>query len=169
MLDFFSKLFHSGDFVSRRQCGDWSAGLMWTHIVADGLIWLCYMAIPITLIYFIWRRGGDTPFPRLFWMFGLFIVSCGFTHFIDAFVFVSPLYRLSAVVKVITALSSLATVVALIQIAPAALTLPGLKALNVRLTKEIREKEEAERQVRTLNRELNYRVGCNSSLRRICH
>jgi hypothetical protein len=49
------------------------------HNAADAAIWLAYVAIPLVLIYFI-RKRKDVPFPKVFWMFGLFIVSCGFTH-----------------------------------------------------------------------------------------
>jgi PAS domain-containing protein len=55
---------------------------------------------------------------------------------VEASIFWRPWYRLSAVVKVMTAFASWATVVALIPILPKALALPGLKATTARLPEE---------------------------------
>ena len=73
---------------------------------------MAYLAIPAALIYFV-RRRKHVPFPWVFWMFGAFIVSCGFTHFMEVLTASVPVYRLSGLVKVVTALVSWATVIAL--------------------------------------------------------
>src|SRR5439155_14445124 len=52
-----------------------------------------------------------------------FIISCGFTHFFEVLVFVEPVYRLSILMKFITAIVSWATVLALIPVLPKALAL----------------------------------------------
>ncbi len=122
MLSPFSWLFDTSGFVPRWDCGDWSPALGWLHIAADLLIWLAYLAIPVVLVGFV-RRRRDVPFPRLFWLFGLFIVTCGTTHLLEAVIFYDPQYRLAAVVKVLTAAASWATVIALIPAVPKALAL----------------------------------------------
>ena len=81
------------------------------------LIWLAYLAIPVVLVFFA-RRRRDLPFPWMFWMFGAFIVSCGFTHLMEVVTFFTPLYGLSGAVKLLTALVSWGTVLALVPLVP---------------------------------------------------
>jgi len=135
MIEFLRKLFDGSDFVPRQQCGHWTAGLVLLHNISDGVIWFSYMAIPVVLVYFV-RRRRDFPFPKVFWMFGAFIVLCGLTHLMDVVMFTLPLYRLSGVVKLATAGVSISTFIALIPLLPVALALRGpkeLEALNGRL------------------------------------
>ncbi len=118
-------VFDASGFPPRWACGiAWQEqpAWGWITIVSDVLIWGAYLAIPIVLLYFI-RHRRDIPFPRVFWLFGAFIFACGTVHLIEAIIFWVPLYRLSAVVKLATALVSWATVVAIIPIIPRALTL----------------------------------------------
>src|SRR5579859_295605 len=111
MIEFLRKLFDGSEFVPRGQCGRWTTGLVRLHNLSDGVIWFAYMAIPVVLIYFV-RRRRDLPFPKVFWMFGAFIILCGMTHFMDIVMFAHPVYRLSGVVKLATAIVSLGTFVA---------------------------------------------------------
>src|SRR5262249_14206494 len=90
LSEFFHHWFDPPGFVARKDCGDWSDGHVLLHNVSDALIWLSYMAIPVVLVYFV-RRKRDVPFHRIFWMFGLFIVSCGFTHLMEIVMFYQPL------------------------------------------------------------------------------
>lgn len=107
-------------------------------------IWLAYLAIPAALIYFVARRRRDVPFPWMFWMFGAFIVACGFTHFMEVLTTFTPVYRLSGVVKLLTGLISWATVLALIPVIPRAIALRSPEDLE----KEIAERILAEEQLR---------------------
>jgi signal transduction histidine kinase/CheY-like chemotaxis protein len=90
----------------------------------------------------------------MFWMFGLFIVSCGFTHFMEVVTMSSPLYRLSGLVKVVTASASLATVAALVPLIPRALALRSPEALE----KEIADRIGAEESLRQARADLEKRV-----------
>lgn len=126
MIEFFQKLFDTTDFPKRWNCGDWSPGLGWLHIISDLLTWGSYTAIPIVLAIYIVRRPG-VYFPGLFWLFCMFIFSCGSVHLVEAIIFWQPVYRLSGLVKLLTALFSCATVIALIRVAPSALKLPLLR------------------------------------------
>jgi light-regulated signal transduction histidine kinase (bacteriophytochrome) len=54
----------------------------------------------------------------MFLAFGLFIVACGFTHFMDIVTLWKPIYWLSAYVKIITAVASVITAVALPTLIP---------------------------------------------------
>ena len=140
-------LFDTDDFPARWTCGNWSAMHGWVHIASDLLIWAAYLAIPCVLAYFVIRRR-DVVFPKIFWLFGAFILSCGTVHLIEAGIFWWPVYRLSGLVKAITAVVSLATVLALIKILPVAINLPGLAKVNAELEREIERRKTAEAELK---------------------
>lgn len=153
-MDFWLRLFDPTGFVPRRLCGDWSPGLIWLHNASDFLIWTAYLAIPIVLVRFAYRRRHELPFTQLFWLFGLFIVACGSTHLMDIVLFYNPLYRLSGAIKLVTAAASWGTVIALVSVVPHALAMRSPEALQ----REIEEREKAEDEVRQLNAVLEERV-----------
>jgi signal transduction histidine kinase len=157
MQDSILRLFDTGGFPARWYCGTWSAELGWLHILSDVAVFGAYMAIPCLLFYFT-RRRPDVPFLPIFWLFCAFIAACGTTHLIEASIFWWPAYRLSAAAKLITALVSWATVIALIPVLPRALALPGLAKINTELQGEIRARRAAEAEVKSLNAELEARV-----------
>ncbi len=150
-------LLDTNDFPARWYCGNWSRTHGMVHIVSDLAIFGAYFAIPIVLIYFI-RRRNDIPFLPIFYLFSLFILSCGIGHAIEASIFWQPWYRLSGLVKIITAIISWATVLALIPLVPRALALPGLALINDRLLAEINSRKAAEESLKRLNEELEMRV-----------
>lgn len=92
--------------------------LVWLHVTADALIGLAYVSISATLAFLVFRASRDIPFHGIFLAFGLFIVSCGMTHFMEVWVIWEPVYWLSGYVKVVTAAASVATAVALFPLLP---------------------------------------------------
>jgi PAS domain S-box-containing protein len=124
MLDLLAPLFSSDEFMPHGHCYLWQPGVIGLHIVSDAIIALSYTTIPFTLLYFV-RRRRDLPFHWIFLFFGLFIVACGATHFLEIVTLWTPWYWLSGVVKAITALASLATAVLLVRLVPRALALPS--------------------------------------------
>jgi PAS domain S-box-containing protein len=147
MFEFMRGLLDTSGFPARWKCGHWTALHGWTHIVSDVAIFGAYAAIPAALAYFVMRRG-DLPFQKLFWLFVAFICSCGLGHLLEATIFWHPWYRLAGAVKVVTAMTSWVTVLALIPVLPRALALPGLAASNQRLQGEIAERTRAEERFR---------------------
>jgi signal transduction histidine kinase/DNA-binding response OmpR family regulator len=139
MLTFFQKLFDTSDFPARWHCGAWESGHGWLHIASDVTIFLAYVAIPITLAYFILKKK-TIPFLPVFWLFALFILACGFVHLIEATIFWHPWYRLSGVMKGITAVVSVGTVVALVPLVPRVLSMRTPEELD----REIGERRKAE-------------------------
>lgn len=137
-------LFDTFGFPARWNCGSaWTALHGYTHIIADVLVFAAYMTIPLVIVYFV-RQRNDIPFPRIAWLFALFIFACGTTHLLDAIMFYWPAYRLQAVAKVITAAASWATIFALAQVLPKALALPGQLKLSEQLRNEIAERKRSE-------------------------
>jgi PAS domain S-box-containing protein len=117
MLEVLTGLFDTAGFLPRGQGGtSWTPTLIWLHVTSDLFIWLAYLSIPLVLLYFTRRR--DLPFPRLFLLFALFILACGTTHLLDAIMFEYPVYRVAGVMKMVTAIVSWATVIALIPVVP---------------------------------------------------
>ena len=140
MASLLTDLFDTSGFPARWHCGSWSDALGWLHIGSDVAIFGAYTAIPLVLAYFVLRKP-DVPFPKIFWLFVAFILSCGFGHLLEAVIFWHPVYRLAGVVKLVTAIVSWGTVAALIVIAPQALQFPGLAKLNVGLRQSNEELE----------------------------
>lgn len=157
MIEFFRNLFDTTGFPARWSCGDWSAGHGWLHIASDLAIATAYAAIPLAIVL-VMRKRRDVSYPKLYWLFAIFIFSCGLTHLIDATIFWQPWYRLSGVVKAITAVASWATVLTLVRIMPQAVAIPGALQTAERLAKEVDERRKAEEEVRRLNLKLTQRV-----------
>lgn len=146
-------LFDTAGFPPRWHCGSWTSLHGWVHVVADVSIFAAYVSIPAVIALYALRRK-DLPFPRVAWLFALFIVSCGLSHLIEASIFWHPWYRLSALVKAITALVSWLTVASLVKVVPAALTLPGAAALNEALTREVEHRARTTRALEEANERL---------------
>ena len=122
LKDFFENFFSTGDWPPRWYCGKWSEFHGWLYIISDFLIFAAYFTIPFLLIHFIIRKK-NVPFPKVFWLFGAFIFACGATHLIDAIIFWYPAYKLSAIIRLVTAIVSWATIIALYRVLPSAFSL----------------------------------------------
>jgi two-component system cell cycle sensor histidine kinase/response regulator CckA len=92
--------------------------LAWTHAIADGVIGISYLVISGTLAYLLYRGRGDLPFHRLFVAFAVFIIACGSSHLAEAVTVWIPVYVLSATIKVVTAIASIATALILPFVVP---------------------------------------------------
>jgi signal transduction histidine kinase len=99
-------------------CILWQPELLWFHVTNDVLIGGSYVAIAGSLAYLVFRSRRDLPFHWVLLAFGAFIISCGSTHFMEAWTFWTPLYWLSGYTKLITAIASVATAVALPPLIP---------------------------------------------------
>jgi PAS domain S-box-containing protein len=121
----------------------WTPVHGWLHILSDLGVWTAYLAIPCVLGFFALRRR-DTPFRGIFWLFGAFILACGTTHLMEAIIFWWPAYRLAGLIKLVTAMVSWATVIALVPIVPRALAMRSSEELE----REIAERKRAEEALR---------------------
>jgi hypothetical protein len=83
--------------------GVWVPQLYLMHVSSDLLIGVSYIAISSTLIYLIYRARNDMPFSWIFVAFGVFIVACSFTHFMEVWTIWNATYWLSGYVKLLTA------------------------------------------------------------------
>lgn len=125
-------------FMAHGHCYLWRPEILWPQVIADSLIALSYYSIPVILLWFV-RRRRDIPFHRIFLVFALFILACGTTHIIEVISVWEPMYRLQAVMKVITATISILAVIMLIPTFPQALALPSLAQSHRRLNQVAEE------------------------------
>ena len=152
------RLFGSNDYLPHVFCYLRRPALVWTHVTADSLIGLAYVAISVTLAYLVYKARRDIPFHWMFLAFGLFIIACGGTHFMEVVTVWKPVYVFSAVVKIFTALASLMTAVVLPLNVPTILTLAQRAKASEQVTATLRASEERKE---ALLREVHHRVKNN--------
>jgi signal transduction histidine kinase len=115
---FVRNLLSTGPFMPHATCYLRDPGLIRLHVSTDLAIGIAYVVIASTLGFLVMRASRDLPFHWIYLAFGIFIVSCGFTHFMEVWTVWQPLYWLSGYVKVITAVASVTTSIALFPLIP---------------------------------------------------
>jgi len=154
-------LFHrllATDYLPHLYCYLGSPALVWTHVLADALIGVAYLCISVTLAYVVFRAWRDLPFHWILLAFGLFIIACGGTHFMEVLTIWVPVYILGAAVKLFTALASVTTAVILPFIVPRVFTLIEQAKTSEEATARLRASEERKE---ALLREVHHRVKNN--------
>lgn len=134
-------------------CYLWQTPLVGLHVISDLLIALAYFSIPVMLLYFISKRS-DVPFQNIFLLFGAFIVLCGTGHLLEIWTLWHPAYWLSGTEQALTALVSCYTAAEMATLLPKFLSLKTpeqLETVNQALQQEIKERQRAEVELRTLN------------------
>lgn len=136
----FKNLFASEGFLPHLYCYLEKPGLVLLHVVSDSLIGLAYVAISATLTYLVYRARRDIPFHWVLLAFGLFIITCGATHFMEVWTTLwTPVYWLAGNIKLMTAIASVATAVILPPLIPKTLAL----VQSAKISKERRIKLES--------------------------
>lgn len=156
-MSFIRDFFSTSDFPPRWQCGNWDAFEGWLHIVSDLVICGAYIAIPTGLFVLV-RSRRDFAFPKIVWLFIAFILSCGVAHGFEAATFWWPAYRVTGVLKAITAVVSVVTVVALIKVLPAALEIPSLTREHKELTVSLDDANQRNEALAAARRDLERRA-----------
>ena len=140
---FITRIFDSSGFPPRWSCGEaWSQEpwLGWLHIACDIATFAAYCAVPCVVVHFV-TRHRNVKFPVVFYVFlGLIFFSCGTVHLIEAGIFWWPVYRLSGVAKLTTAIVSCIGVFVLARVLPTALQLKSGEAYQ----REVSSREKAE-------------------------
>jgi signal transduction histidine kinase/ActR/RegA family two-component response regulator len=118
-----------GSLLPHGYCFTWNPALLWTHVASDSLIGMAYVSIPLTLLH-LTRKRTDIPFSGVVLLFALFIVSCGATHWIEVWTVWHPDYWLGGSVKLVTAVASVLTAIALVRLVPFLLSIPTVAELT---------------------------------------
>jgi signal transduction histidine kinase/ActR/RegA family two-component response regulator len=113
-----TQVFEATGYMPHGHCYLWQPDLVALHGVSDLLIGVSYLVISLTLAYLVHRARDLIPFQWMIIAFGLFIIACGLTHFMEVITLWTPLYWLAGDVKVVTAMASLGTAVALPPLVP---------------------------------------------------
>lgn len=124
MLDYLTRLFAERGIAPHGYCLFWDPALIWTHVISDALIELAYFSIPLVLGRFLAQRR-DVEFGWVVWLFAAFIMACGVTHFMSIVVLWIPAYGIEGLIKLATAVVSVATAIVLWPLLPKAVALPS--------------------------------------------
>jgi signal transduction histidine kinase/CheY-like chemotaxis protein len=143
---FFENLFKV--YTPRQVCMYHETPVIALHVVSDLLIALAYYSIPFALAYFVSHRR-DLRYSWIIWMFVAFILACGTTHLIGVIDIWRPWYKIDGIVKLITAIASVGTAVALWPLIPKALALPSAAMLEQRVRERTEELRHANLSLRT--------------------
>ena len=90
-------------------CFAWDPTVLALRIYGDTVIALAYFSIPAWLVMFLRWRPELAFLRKAFWAFAIFIVCCGLTHVFDIVTIWYPIYYADAIMRVITAVVSIAT------------------------------------------------------------
>lgn len=145
-MDLLAALLGRGAFLPHGYCLTWSPGLLWSMVVSDIVIAASYFSIPLAMLTFARRRRGSSIRPVI-WLFCAFIFACGITHVLDVWTIWQPDYGLQALSKVLTAVVSMITAVALWPLIPKALKIPTVRELQsviVSLEDEMKQRRSAQ-------------------------
>ena len=116
--EFVQGIFRADQFMPHATCYLRNPKIIFLHVTSDLLIGLAYVCISGTLAYLVYKASRDIPFHWMFLAFGLFIITCGFTHFMEVWTVWQAVYWLAGYVKVLCAVASVATALALFPLVP---------------------------------------------------
>lgn len=148
--DFFQHLFDYSDFRSFWRSGSWTQFHGWLYIISDLLIWSAYFVIPLLILFYVFQKRKQIRFNSLYLLFAAFILVCGATYFVDALMFWMPLYRVGALMRLITGVVSWVTVFVVIKNLPKAFNLRSQEQLE----EEIKNRNAAETELKIKNEQL---------------
>lgn len=166
MLEYLTRMLAERGLAPHGYCLLWDPALVWTHVLSDLLIGVAYFSIPVVLASFLARRR-DAQFGWAVWLFAAFIMACGLTHFMSILVLWIPAYGIEGLIKVLTAIVSVVTAIALWPLLPKALALPSpaqLAVANANLTMRVTERDNA---LDALKRETAEREHAEDLLRQV--
>ncbi len=125
-----SSFFDNSNFMPHGMCYLWQPDILWTSVISDVLTGLAYFSITAAVIIFVKKRQ-DLPYPWFFLLAGSVIfLACGTSHLVSAIVIWEPIYGISSIVKAITAVTSVATGIAIWVILPFFLKFPSPSMLE---------------------------------------
>ncbi|WP_022701536.1 sensor histidine kinase [Oceanicaulis alexandrii] len=147
-------------FMPHGMCYLWRLDILIMHVMADVLIGLSYLSIPV-VIWWISVKRPDILFRPVAYLFILFIILCGVTHLFSIYTVWTPAYFIEGGLKLATAIVSVATAVVLWPLLPKALAMPSSEQLaqsNKSLQDEVLLRTGAERQLKQLTNSLERQV-----------
>jgi signal transduction histidine kinase len=117
------------DFMPHGYCLQWNGPLLFLFIAGNLGISAAYFLIPAALKIFVGKRE-DLPYPFMFKLFAVFILSCGVSHLAKIWTIYHADYWIEASIDIFTALVSLLTAALLWPLIPKALQLRSPQELE---------------------------------------
>ena len=121
-------------FLPHGVCFAGRPDLILLHVVSDAIIAIAYFMIPVTLVYFLRRKGlSALSFNWALALFAAFILLCGSGHLLDILGIWRPYYYLEGLWTAATALVSIVTALAILPLVPRLLSMrtpEELEAVN---------------------------------------
>jgi two-component sensor histidine kinase len=153
-------LFNPSGLTPHGFCLSWAPGLVAVHAGSDAVIGLAYFSIPLAIAAFV-RQRPDLKYSWVAYLFVAFILACGTTHLMAIFTLWAPAYGVEGVIKLVTAVLSIATAAILWPLIPKAAALPSAAELERRVEDRTAELTAAVAQRDLLLREVYHRVKNN--------
>lgn len=150
VANFFKSILKHDDFRSFWQGGNWSGFHAWLYILSDLLLWSGYFIIPFAILIYAIRKGKQIRFHKLYIAFSIFMIVCGGVFLLDALMFWLPVYRLSALVRLIAAAVSWVMVFYVVKNMPKLFSLRTSDDVKV----EIKHRIEVEEELKFKNEQL---------------
>lgn len=128
-------------------CLSWAPGLVTLHAASDVVIGLAYLSIPLAIAAFVKRRP-DIKYSWVAYLFVAFILACGTTHLMAILTLWVPAYGVEGLIKLVTAILSIATAAILWPLIPKIAALPSAAELERRVearTAELAQVVEAQK------------------------
>ncbi len=116
-MDKVLSFFNYSNFMPHGHCYFWKPEILWLHVLSDLIIAIAYFSIPLTLLAIILKRK-KFPLKWLLSLFAAFILLCGTTHVLGIITQWIPIYATQGILKLATAIASIATAFALFPILP---------------------------------------------------
>lgn len=117
--------FSDQKFIPLGQAYMWKPEILWLNVISDGLIFLAYLAISVTLIYLLSKKPNFT-YKWIFVMFSAFLILSGFTYVMNIWIIWNPNYEMEGFLKALTATLSVVTAVLFVPMA-----LRGFRYINL--------------------------------------
>jgi len=111
------------EYMPHGHCYNWLPSILWSSVIADGLIAAAYFSIPIALFTYIHKKK-NVEFHGTALLFCGFILLCGITHVFGIFTIWYGNYGWHTIFKALTAVFSFATAAVLFIKLPLALSMP---------------------------------------------
>ncbi len=156
MIDTLTNVFDRAGLMPHGVCFAWRPELVFAHAGADLIITVAYLLIPLALLKLV-RARDDIQMGWVLYTFAAFILLCGVTHAVNMYVLWEPNYAFQALVKLATAVVSIATAYLIWQLLPALKGLPSLNQLrdsNQELAWEVAQHAAAREQLAERTNEL---------------
>ncbi len=120
---------YDNGFMPHGYCLLWDEKLVFAHVFSDATIALAYFSLPVFL-YVLIRRRDDLQFNWLIGMFAAFILMCGITHLFNIWTLWVPSYGVQGVLKLVTAIVSIATAIVAWPLLSRILAIPSSEMLR---------------------------------------